>query len=48
MRQPDMNKVRSRLVLAILVLVTASCTRVGPDMMYKDRFDYTAAVGDSW
>ena len=38
----------NRFMLVVLVLFTASCTRVGPEMMYKDRFDYTAAVGDSW
>lgn len=29
-------------------MITNGCTRVGPDMMHKDRFDYTTAVGDSW
>ncbi len=44
-----MNKyLCNTLVVVILTLVTSSCTRVGPDMMYKDRFDYTTAVGDSW
>ena len=49
MRLPNMNKyLCNTFAVVILILATSSCTRVGPDMMYKDRFDYTTAVGDSW
>jgi hypothetical protein len=34
--------------ILLFLMVTSGCTRVGPDMMYKNRFDYTTAVGDSW
>ncbi len=40
-----------RILLSSLFLVqlfSLGCNRVGPDMMHKDRFDYTTAVGDSW
>lgn len=37
------------IILALSIFLTMNgCTRVGPDMMYKDRFDYTTAVGNSW
>ncbi len=38
-------------ITAGLLLVLAffsSCTKIGPEMMHTDRFDYTAAVADSW
>lgn len=40
--------VASTFQLFIILILVTGCTRVGPDMMYKDRFDYTTAVGDSW
>ncbi len=44
-----MNKYLYIITLALSTfLAMTGCTRVGPDMMNKDRFDYTTAVGDSW
>lgn len=42
-------KTSQLLILMSCVLILApGCTRVGPDMMPVDRFDYTSAVADSW
>ncbi len=39
-----------QLLLGLLFVIStlSSCTKVGPDNMLADRFDYTAAVADSW
>jgi len=39
---------RKPLMIVLIALLLGSCTRVGPDMVHKDRFDYTTAVGESW
>src|SRR5437867_12061427 len=36
------------LFLLVLVGLTAGCASIGPGTVTKDRFDYTAAVGESW
>ncbi|MCG3200761.1 MAG: hypothetical protein NFCOHLIN_00623 [Gammaproteobacteria bacterium] len=36
------------LALVLAVLFIAACTRVGPDTVRHDRFDYNAALADSW
>jgi hypothetical protein len=36
------------LALVLAVLFVAGCTRVGPGTVRHDRFDYNAALADSW
>ena len=36
------------VLLLLIVLAMAGCASMGPGTVTKDRFDYTAAVGDSW
>jgi len=45
-----MNRHRRSLpaVLAFIMLVLSGCTGFGPRMVVQDRFDYNAAIGDSW
>lgn len=44
-----MTNFNQHLIKSVIVaLLLSGCTRIGPEMMYKDRFDYTKAVGDSW
>lgn len=40
----------SYLLITMLVAVGAlsGCTKIGADMVHRDRFDYTTAVADSW
>jgi hypothetical protein len=43
--------VRCRLrgpVAALLLLAFTGCASIGPNSVARDRFDYTAAVADSW
>src|SRR5438034_664341 len=35
------------VLLLVLVTVTVGCT-IGPGLVVRDRFDYSAAVADSW
>ncbi len=35
-------------LLLLIVLAMTGCASMGPGTVTKDRFDYTAAVGDSW
>lgn len=37
-----------RPLLIALLLLTAACGSIGPKTVSRDRFDYAAAVGDSW
>ncbi len=39
---------RAVLLVFLFFVILNGCTRVGPDMLYTDRFDYTAAIADSW
>lgn len=39
---------RAVIGLALSLLFVSGCTRIGPDMVHADRFDYTTAVADSW
>lgn len=36
------------LALVVVVLCAAACTRIGPGTVRHDRFDYNAALADSW
>ena len=38
----------ARVLLLPTVVAVAGCASMGPGTVTKDRFDYTAAVGDSW
>ncbi len=38
----------ARMLLLLIVLAMTGCASMGPGTVTKDRFDYTAAVGDSW
>ena len=37
-----------RLPVAFIVLWLAGCTTIGPTTIPRDRFDYAAAISDSW
>jgi hypothetical protein len=39
---------RRVLCLCLAVLAVAGCHSIGPGNVTRDRFDYTAAVADSW
>lgn len=39
---------RRILRLCLAILVVAGCQTIGPGSVTRDRFDYTAAVADSW
>jgi hypothetical protein len=34
--------------LLVATLLTSSCASIGPTTVARDRFDYTAAISDSW
>jgi hypothetical protein len=34
--------------LALLFLISYGCAGVGPGVIVRDRFDYIAAISDSW
>lgn len=36
------------LALVLAALCVAACTRIGPDTVRHDRFDYNTALADSW
>ncbi len=38
----------TRVLTALGTLLLAACTSVGPETIPRDRFDYTAAISDSW
>jgi hypothetical protein len=38
----------TQALLLVAVLGLAGCTSVGPGTATRDRFDYTAAVAESW
>ena len=42
----DLAQVLSVLLLAILAM--PGCSSMGPGAVTRDRFDYTAAVAESW
>lgn len=35
-------------LLAVILFLLAGCTAIGPHTVQRDRFDYTAAISDSW
>ena len=37
-----------RLTSALVVVVLAGCSGIGPGTVARDRFDYNTAVSDSW
>jgi hypothetical protein len=40
---------RAKIMVSVLVLLVLSgCTGIGPTTISRDRFDYTAAISDSW
>ncbi len=39
---------KTGLLTLLTILIMSGCSRVGPGMMSRDRFDYTSAVADSW
>ena len=44
-----MREARAALpALLICVALLAGCTQLGPKSINRDRFDYSAAVADSW
>jgi hypothetical protein len=44
-----MREARAALpALLICVVLFAGCTQLGPKSINRDRFDYSAAVADSW
>ncbi len=38
----------SRAFLCLTIIAMAGCSSIGPGTVTRDRFDYTAAVGESW
>ena len=38
----------TRALLLLPLIALAGCASIGPDRVPRDRFDYTAAVADSW
>ncbi len=38
----------SGVLVALGALLLAACNSVGPETIPRDRFDYTAAISDSW
>jgi len=43
-----MNSYRKICLASVFIILISACTHVGPKYLERDRFDYTAAVGDSW
>ncbi|MFO7644009.1 MAG: hypothetical protein R6W95_06465 [Desulfosarcina sp.] len=42
------QRCRLRGIVAVLLLAFTGCASIGPNSVARDRFDYTAAVADSW
>jgi len=42
------KQVKTIILLLLLVSLLSGCTSIGPRSIVHDRFDYTAAVADSW
>jgi hypothetical protein len=40
--------IRTRIMMSLCVLLLAGCSGIGPLTVPRDRFDYTAAISDSW
>jgi len=43
-----MKKPITYLICTVLVAVLSACTNIGPQTIPRDRFDYNAAISDSW
>ena len=49
LRRPlSANVARALPVLLLALLAMAGCSSIGPGSVTRDRFDYTAAVAESW
>ncbi|MBP1599379.1 MAG: hypothetical protein H6Q05_4756, partial [Acidobacteria bacterium] len=41
--------IRARIMISLwALLLLCACTGIGPLTVSRDRFDYTAAISDSW
>jgi hypothetical protein len=41
--------IRSKTMISLwLLLLLSGCASIGPQTVPRDRFDYTAAISDSW
>ena len=45
-KKPTMHRVHA--IAALLAVLVSGCAHIGPETIPRDRFDYGAAVGDSW
>jgi hypothetical protein len=41
-------KTRACLLSGFVILLLVGCSGIGPQTVARDRFDYTAALSDSW
>ena len=48
MRSAKRRSVAARFAALAMAALSAGCSSIGPESVARDRYDYAAAIGDSW